>query len=284
MQERKASIDFEKAELSICQQPPIPLEKPPAMGMACNIEDKNGYTTSQEQLQDPIIGPVLRAKLQDKKPTENQIKALSRPTRRLFQIWEQLSVQNGQLYRQYLKDTSPRLIPQLVLPVNKRDKILKEAHAGAQRRHLGEEKTFSRVRDRFYWPGYHKDVCKWCQACPDCAAKSHSNRAPLQDEKPIPRTIWSGYTPKKFLSVSAENSTDHGRNRTESSNNYRTQFIDCRTHVYLGLNHVLQPFVLSTSVKADRATVDHSILPKAHRALPALTCSCLRTTMMLLSR
>ncbi len=100
------------------------------MGMTCNIEDENGYTTSREQLQDPIIGPVLRAKLQDKKPTENQIKALSRPTRRLFQIWEQLSVQNGQLYRQYLKD------PQLVLPVNKRDKILKEAHAGAQRRHL----------------------------------------------------------------------------------------------------------------------------------------------------
>ncbi len=32
LQERKANIDFEKAELSICQQPPIPLEKPPAMG------------------------------------------------------------------------------------------------------------------------------------------------------------------------------------------------------------------------------------------------------------
>ncbi len=61
--------------------------------MTCNIEDENGYTTSQEQL-----GPVLRAKLQNE-PTENQIKALSR---RLFQIWEQLSVQNGQLYRQYL--------------------------------------------------------------------------------------------------------------------------------------------------------------------------------------
>ncbi len=51
---------------------------------------------------------------------------------------------------------------------------------------MGEEKTFSRVRDRFYWPGYHKDVCKWCQACPDYAtaeAKSHSNRAPLQDRQ-----------------------------------------------------------------------------------------------------
>ena len=32
LQERKASINFEKAELSICQQPPIPLEKPPRNG------------------------------------------------------------------------------------------------------------------------------------------------------------------------------------------------------------------------------------------------------------
>ncbi len=71
---------------------------------------------SQEQLQDPIIGPVLQAKLQDKKPPEKQIKSLSRPTRRLFQIWMQLSIHNGQLYRQYQKDTSdrsPSLIPQL---------------------------------------------------------------------------------------------------------------------------------------------------------------------------
>ena len=55
----------------------------------------------QEQ---PIIGPVLRAKLQDKidKTCFSDMGA----------------AQRAKLYRQYLKDTSPR--PQLVLPVSTR--------------------------------------------------------------------------------------------------------------------------------------------------------------------
>ena len=30
--------------------------------------------------------------------------------------------------------------------------------------------TVARVREPFYWPGYHNDVCEWCKFCPDCAS------------------------------------------------------------------------------------------------------------------
>ena len=53
----------------------------------------------------------------------------------------------------------------------------------------GEEKTMSRLRERFYWPGQWNDVRDWCRTCATCAARKTAapkQRAPLQ-------TIPAGY-------------------------------------------------------------------------------------------
>ena len=31
--------------------------------------------------------------------------------------------------------------------------------------HLGEEKPLHKVKERFYWPGMHRDIKNWCQTC-----------------------------------------------------------------------------------------------------------------------
>ena len=67
-----------------------------------------------------------------------------------------------------------------------KEEVLTELHSTALGGHLGEEKTLGRIRDQFYWPGYHNDVQDWCKMCPDCAATKTSaprNRAPLQSIK-----------------------------------------------------------------------------------------------------
>ena len=49
------------------------------------------------------------------------------------------------------------------------------------------EKTLSRLKERFYWPGYHQDVQHWCGKCAICAtwkSPSHPARAPLSNIKP----------------------------------------------------------------------------------------------------
>ena len=59
-------------------------------------------------------------------------------------------------------------------------------HEGTLGGHLGEGKTLVCVRERFYWPGYHNDVCDWCKMCADCAAAKTNvpkNRSPLQSIK-----------------------------------------------------------------------------------------------------
>lgn len=35
--------------------------------------------------------------------------------------------------------------------------------------HLGREKTLSKIRSRFYWPGMTGDVSRWCQTYRSCA-------------------------------------------------------------------------------------------------------------------
>jgi hypothetical protein len=64
--------------------------------------------------------------------------------------------------------------------------VRKEIHQGVLSGHLGEDKTLARVKECFYWRGYHNDVRDWCRQCPDCAATKSANpnnRAPLQSVK-----------------------------------------------------------------------------------------------------
>ena len=49
--------------------------------------------------------------------------------------------------------------------------ILNELHAGAAGAHLGEEKTLSQLKQRFYWPGHYNAVRNWCKTCATCATR-----------------------------------------------------------------------------------------------------------------
>ena len=90
------------ARIRFCYSPPTRKE---ATHCQCGRESHEESTTtslatpvdmSQEH---PIIGPVLQAKLQDEKPPE------SRPTSFCNSAF---SIHNGQLYRQYQKDTASK--------------------------------------------------------------------------------------------------------------------------------------------------------------------------------
>ena len=36
---------------------------------------------------------------------------------------------------------------------------------------MGQDKTFERVRERFWWVGQHRDVMEWVRKCPKCLPK-----------------------------------------------------------------------------------------------------------------
>ena len=57
---------------------------------------------------------------------------------------------------------------QLVVPKDLQEEVVHSLHGGAASGHLGEEKTLSRLRERFYWPGFSQQVRDWCRSCNSC--------------------------------------------------------------------------------------------------------------------
>ena len=73
---------------------------------------------------------------------------------------------------------------------------LRDLHEGVAGGHLGEVKTLSKLKERFYWLGHCNDVRDWCQTCKACAKQNSpvpGRQAPLQ-------TITAGY-PTQVMAV-----------------------------------------------------------------------------------
>ena len=75
-------------------------------------------------------------------------------------------LQHGVLYRRFESPSRNQLYLQLVVPKDQQNKILQEIHGGRMGGHLGEESTFKKLQEWFYWPGYSQSVKEWCYNCP----------------------------------------------------------------------------------------------------------------------
>ena len=78
-------------------------------------------------------------------------------------------MKDGLLWREFQDEQGSSSTLQLVVLRKYREQIVMELHADAMGAHLAVDKTHSRLKERFYWPGYWKDVQLYCQACTSCA-------------------------------------------------------------------------------------------------------------------
>lgn len=75
---------------------------------------------------------------------------------------------------------------QLVIPDALKHEILVWAHDDITAGHLGPQKTYGKIRTRYYWRNMFRDIERWCKSCVDCAMKKsprNRHKAPLL---PIP--------------------------------------------------------------------------------------------------
>ena len=150
----------------------------------------------QAQLEDPIIREILQAKQGNCKPATEHAKGQNLEYRRLFQQWEQLTVSDGILWREYAQPREDRGWTQLVVPKKFRQDILRDLHEGMTGGHLGEVKTLSKLKERIYWPGHYNDVRDWCQTCKACAKR----KSPVPGRQAPMHTITAGY-PTQVMAV-----------------------------------------------------------------------------------
>ena len=194
LKEMEASVDIAKKLLyfgkkgckfslieSVLDSPGMPVVH--AMETVKIPSESTQKTLRDAQLEDPIIKPLLISKEAGEKPLKADEREFGSAARRLVQLWDQLIVRDGILYRQYAHPTKEKSHLQLIIPTSLRDEVLEDLHEGALGDHLGMEKMLACVKERFYWPGHHKDTQNWCRNCATCSARKNppqKPRAPLQ--------------------------------------------------------------------------------------------------------
>ncbi len=74
---------------------------------------------------------------------------------------------------------------QLLVPKSRREMLFQAAHCNPMAGHLGQAATLNRLMARFFWPGIHENVRRWCAACRECQLVNPpaSPKAPL---RPLP--------------------------------------------------------------------------------------------------
>uniref|UniRef100_A0A8C5PTE8 Gypsy retrotransposon integrase-like protein 1 n=1 Tax=Leptobrachium leishanense TaxID=445787 RepID=A0A8C5PTE8_9ANUR len=85
--------------------------------------------------------------------------------RLVYKEWERLKMLDGVVYRRG-PSTRAEEIQQLFLPTKHRESVLRSLHD--EHGHLGAERTFKLVRDRFYWPCMRAEVESYCHSCLRC--------------------------------------------------------------------------------------------------------------------
>ncbi len=130
--------------------------------------DQFSYEKLREaQLTDPDIGPILQLKeTSNEYPDYRAVSAESRSVKALRQHWRRLFVNRGVLYRRVEKEDQSYV--QLVLPSVLRPVVLHQLHNCPTAGHLGTYKTLERIKRRFYWVGWRRNVMRYVSHCTTC--------------------------------------------------------------------------------------------------------------------
>ena len=125
------------------------------------------------QRRDPQMGPY-------RDWLENRRLPLDRTEARhvLFQA-EKLYVDNDVLFRHHEPGTPGTVLAtqqQLCLPTSERTEVMRECHDSLSGGHLGFNKTYLKLRSRFWWPRQYTEVLQWVLSCPSCQTRGGSRR------------------------------------------------------------------------------------------------------------
>ncbi len=107
------------------------------------------------------------------------------------------AILKDRLYRVTQDAQSKQDTTQLLVPKSRREMLFQAAHCNPMAGHLGQATTLNRLMARFFWPGIHENVRRWCAACRECQLVNPpaSPKAPL---RPLPlmqvpfRANWYG--------------------------------------------------------------------------------------------
>ncbi len=78
------------------------------------------------------------------------------------------AILKDRLYRVTQDAQTKQDTTQLLVPKSRRETLFQAAHCNPMAGHLGQAATLNRLMARFFWPGIHENVRRWCAACREC--------------------------------------------------------------------------------------------------------------------
>ena len=83
----------------------------------------------------------------------------------MWNLFDELTIRHGILCRKHEILKTDQMIFQQVVPPALVQNILHSLHSDHTSAHLGVTMTLEKVRSRFYWPGYKRDVEVFVVSC-----------------------------------------------------------------------------------------------------------------------
>ena len=115
---------------------------------------------------DPDIGPIMRWKRAGNDgPRWEDISPESQEAKVLWRQWERLYLVGRVLHQLFHELEGQGWRSQLVVPADRRDRLLQRFHGGMIRAHLGTASTLALAEQGFYWPGMQADLSRICNEC-----------------------------------------------------------------------------------------------------------------------
>lgn len=123
----------------------------------------------KKQEEDKDISPVLKWKIEGRRPSSQEVCTCSPATRNYWHYWDSLLVIEGVLYKKFEKKDGSGTFTQLILPRSMMEPVLHHMHDCTLSAHLGQKKTKQKIVQHFFWYEMMEDIVLWCNRCEVCA-------------------------------------------------------------------------------------------------------------------
>ncbi|UYV65911.1 hypothetical protein LAZ67_3005874 [Cordylochernes scorpioides] len=97
---------------------------------------------------------------------------------------ENFTKHNGKIYKNNPTPTGNLWL--LVIPKTKQLELLEQMHDHPTSGHMGIKRTYSRIKDKYFWPSMFKTVEKYVSSCPECQFRKTPSQQPSGQLQPIP--------------------------------------------------------------------------------------------------
>jgi hypothetical protein len=130
------------------------------------------------QQQDPDISVVAKwFKSDRKRPLRDIVAGYSPSVRNMWLHWDLLTLIDGVLFKRHILKNNEECL-QLVVPGVLRKEVLLSGHDSNTGGHLGVDKTYSKLKMKFYWYKMKESVKRHIRTCEKCCKRKRPAKTP----------------------------------------------------------------------------------------------------------